>query len=61
LYGCRGAENIRATATAVERLPPADIEKFADIPAVLIHGRLDLSSPLDVPWTLAEFTDAASS
>lgn len=24
------------------------------IPAVLIHGRLDLSSPLDVPWMLAE-------
>jgi proline iminopeptidase len=39
---------------AVERIPPADIEKLADIPSVLIHGRLDLSSPLDVPSTLAE-------
>ena len=24
------------------------------IPAVLIHGRLDLSSPIDVPWLLAQ-------
>lgn len=36
-----------------------DVEKLADIPAVLIHGRLDLSSPLDVPWTLAESWDAS--
>jgi proline iminopeptidase len=35
-----------------------DSEKLADIPAVLIHGRLDLSSPLDVPWTLAELWGA---
>jgi proline iminopeptidase len=44
---------------AVERIPPADIEKLADIPSVLIHGRLDLSSPLDVPSTLAELWDAS--
>ena len=36
-----------------------DVEKLAEIPAVLIHGRLDLSSPLDVPWTLAELWDAS--
>jgi proline iminopeptidase len=30
-----------------------DIERLAGIPAVLVHGRLDLSSPLDVPWDLA--------
>jgi proline iminopeptidase len=29
------------------------IERVQDIPAVLIHGRLDVSSPLDVPWKLA--------
>ena len=26
---------------------------LAGIPGVLIHGRLDLSSPLDVPWSLS--------
>ena len=31
-----------------------DVEKLTGIPAVLIHGRLDLSAPLDVPWMLAE-------
>jgi proline iminopeptidase len=30
-----------------------DIGRLAGIPAVLVHGRLDLSSPLDVPWSLA--------
>jgi proline iminopeptidase len=29
------------------------LERVQDIPAVLIHGRLDVSSPLDVPWKLA--------
>jgi proline iminopeptidase len=29
------------------------IGKLAGIPAVLVHGRLDVSSPLDVPWYLA--------
>ncbi|WP_022927778.1 prolyl aminopeptidase [Patulibacter americanus] len=28
--------------------------RLADIPAVLIHGRRDVSSPLDVPWQLAQ-------
>ena len=30
------------------------VERLSGIPAVLIHGRLDLSSPLDVPWMLAQ-------
>ena len=28
-------------------------DRLAGIPAVLIHGRLDLGSPVDVPWLLA--------
>jgi proline iminopeptidase len=28
-------------------------DRLVGIPGVLIHGRLDLSSPLDVPWRLA--------
>lgn len=28
--------------------------RLARIPAVLIHGRLDLSSPVDIPWMLAK-------
>jgi proline iminopeptidase len=32
---------------------------LADIPAVLIHGRLDLSSPPDVAWALAQAWPAA--
>jgi proline iminopeptidase len=31
----------------------ANIGRLAGIPAVLVHGRLDVSSPLDVPWELA--------
>jgi proline iminopeptidase len=30
-----------------------DVGRLAGIPAVLIHGRLDLSAPLDVPWQLS--------
>jgi proline iminopeptidase len=30
-----------------------DAAKLAGIPAVLIHGRLDISSPLDIPWKLS--------
>jgi proline iminopeptidase len=30
----------------------ARMPRIADIPAVLIHGRLDVSSPAEVPWTL---------
>lgn len=29
-----------------------DASRLAGIPGVLIHGRLDLSSPLDIPWQL---------
>jgi proline iminopeptidase len=29
------------------------VDRLAGIPGVLVHGRLDLSSPLDVPWYLA--------
>jgi proline iminopeptidase len=36
-----------------------NIESLTGIPAVLIHGRLDLSSPLDVPWMLAESWDSS--
>jgi proline iminopeptidase len=28
--------------------------RLAGIPGVLVHGRLDLSSPLDIPWRLAQ-------
>jgi len=31
-----------------------DARRLARIPAVLIHGRIDLSSPLDIPWQLAQ-------
>jgi proline iminopeptidase len=30
-----------------------DAGRLAGIPAVLIHGRLDLGSPLETAWTLA--------
>jgi proline iminopeptidase len=30
-----------------------DAGRLARIPAVLIHGRMDLSSPLDTAWELA--------
>jgi proline iminopeptidase len=30
-----------------------DAERLAGIPSVLIHGRLDVSSPLDTPWRLS--------
>ena len=31
----------------------SDAGRLAGIPGVLIHGRLDLSSPLDTAWELA--------
>jgi proline iminopeptidase len=31
-----------------------DAEKLAGIPGVLVHGRMDVSSPADVPWRLAQ-------
>jgi proline iminopeptidase len=30
-----------------------DAERLAGIPGVLVHGRLDLSGPVDIPWRLA--------
>ncbi|HXM58560.1 MAG TPA: prolyl aminopeptidase [Candidatus Dormibacteraeota bacterium] len=30
-----------------------DAGRLADVPAVLVHGRLDVSSPLDVAWRMA--------
>jgi proline iminopeptidase len=33
------------------------VDKLTGIPGVLIHGRLDLSAPLDVPWLLARSWD----
>jgi proline iminopeptidase len=31
-----------------------NVGRLADIPAVLVHGRLDLGGPPDVPWLLAQ-------
>ncbi len=31
----------------------AQADRLSGIPGVLVHGRLDVSSPLDVPWELA--------
>ena len=31
----------------------AGVRTLVNIPAVLLHGRLDLSAPLDVPWALS--------
>jgi len=28
------------------------MHRIADIPAVLVHGRHDISGPLDTPWRL---------
>jgi proline iminopeptidase len=36
-----------------------NIERLTGIPAVLIQRRLDLSSPLDLPWMLAESWDSS--
>ncbi|AKN18625.1 proline iminopeptidase [Mycobacterium haemophilum DSM 44634] len=36
-----------------------NVSKIAHIPAALIHGRLDLSSPPDIPWQLAQRWSAA--
>lgn len=33
--------------------------RLADIPAVLVHGRLDLAGPSDVAWQLARVWPAA--
>jgi proline iminopeptidase len=30
-----------------------NVHRIADIPAVLVHGRLDISGPVDVAWQLA--------
>jgi proline iminopeptidase len=30
-----------------------NIDRLGGIPGVLVHGRMDLSSPVDVPWRLA--------
>jgi pimeloyl-ACP methyl ester carboxylesterase len=36
-----------------------DVDKLTGIPGVLIHGRLDLSAPLDIPWMLAASWDGS--
>ena len=36
-----------------------NINRITDIPAVLIHGKLDISSPVDVAWTLTRQWPAA--
>jgi proline iminopeptidase len=35
------------------------VDRVAGIPAVLIHGRLDISGPPDIPWLLAQRWPAA--
>lgn len=37
-----------------------EAHRLAGIPGVLIHGRLDLGGPLDVPWQLAKVWPDAS-
>jgi proline iminopeptidase len=32
----------------------AGAHRLAGIPGVLVHGRLDLGSPADIPWRLAK-------
>ena len=36
-----------------------DVYRLAHVPAVLIHGRLDISAPPDIPWQLAQRWPAA--
>jgi proline iminopeptidase len=31
-----------------------DLDRLDGIPGVLIHGRRDVSSPLEVPWAIAQ-------
>jgi proline iminopeptidase len=31
-----------------------DANRLAGIPVVMVHGQLDISGPVDVPWTLAK-------
>jgi proline iminopeptidase len=31
-----------------------DIGRLAGIPGVMVHGRLDISGPIDIPWQLAQ-------
>ena len=31
-----------------------DARRLAGIPGILVHGRMDISSPLDVPWHLSQ-------
>jgi hypothetical protein len=38
----------------------AGVSRIAHIPAVLVHGRLDLSCPPDVAWKLVQAWPAAS-
>jgi proline iminopeptidase len=35
------------------------VDRLARIPSILVHGRLDVSSPLDIPWKLANAWDAS--
>jgi len=37
-----------------------DAERLAGIPVVLVHGQLDISGPLDVPWSLARAIPGAT-
>jgi proline iminopeptidase len=35
------------------------VDRLARIPSILVHGRLDVSSPLDIPWKLANAWEAS--
>jgi proline iminopeptidase len=50
----------RHAAWRVEGQLLAEVDRIAHIPAVLVHGRLDLSCPPDVAWKLAQAWPAAS-
>jgi proline iminopeptidase len=47
------------TTTRSDRELLRNVTHIAHIPAVLIHGRLHLSSPPDIPWQLAQSWPAA--
>jgi proline iminopeptidase len=36
-----------------------NVARIAHVPAMLVHGRLDLSSPVDIAWQLAQAWPAA--
>ncbi len=49
----------RHTAWRMDGELLAGVERLASTPAVLVHGRLDVSAPLRIPWELAQGWPAA--